>query len=97
MVAQNNGVLNCENANMLRADAPAQANSHASSILVPDAPKVADRMTNSYLVALASDVQISARELKALAVTEGDIQSIVQSVGKKLYGNARWSGSYIRW
>ena len=56
-----------------------------------------ERKATSYLVALASDRQISAKELNALAITEGDIQSIVQAVGKKLYGIAPWSASYIRW
>ncbi len=98
MVAPQGNVVNCEKANMLRVDAPTPAKAVAGpATLIPTAPPVADRSSSSYLVALASDVQISAKELNALAIAEGDIQSIVLSLGKKLYGSSRWSASYIRW
>jgi len=97
MVAQNNGVLNCDRSTTARVGVAAPTKSLGSAAGIPVVANGAERKTASYLVALASDVQISAKELNALVITEGDIQSIVQAVGKKLYGSAPWSASFIRW
>jgi hypothetical protein len=52
-----------------------------------------------YLVLLASDAPVGIKQLTELEVAEGDIQSIVAVIARKLYAErqAAWSGYYYRW
>jgi hypothetical protein len=52
-----------------------------------------------YLLLLASDAPVGIKQLTELEVAEGDIQSIVAVIARKLYGErqAAWSGYYYRW
>ena len=88
-------VLNCNKLNVLSPNSPAPVS--APTAVTSSAPVVLNQPPTRYLVAFASKKSIGVKELNALAISKGNIDSIVQSVGKKLYGNARWSGSYIRW
>jgi hypothetical protein len=52
-----------------------------------------------YLLLLASDAPVGIKQLTELEVAEGDIQSIVAAIARKLYAErqAAWSGYYYRW
>ena len=50
-----------------------------------------------YLVFLASEIPVKATDLIAMKFNEGDMNSVVFSLAKKLYGTAPWSGYFLRW
>ena len=50
-----------------------------------------------YLVFFASEIPVRAVDLTSLVINEGDINSIVLAVGRKLYNKAPWSGYHLRW
>jgi hypothetical protein len=65
----------------------------------PNSPALSGGDRERYLLLLASDAPVGIKQLTELEVAEGDIQSIVAVIAKKLYAErqAAWSGYYYRW